>query len=137
MTTQDKNKGGRPLFEPTPEQRKRVLTMVGVGISHAEICLVVTHNGKPLSLKTLRKHFREELNTGTVIANAQVGGAIFKAALEGKPGAQALWAKCRMGWKETQAIEHSGPAGSPMQVEDVSDAKDRLLAKLLPDAAEE
>src|SRR4029078_5898989 len=69
--------------------------------------------------KTLRKHFRDELDLGMVQANAKVGGALFTAATTpgtGQVTAAIFWAKTRMGWKEpAQAHEHTGPDGKPIQ----------------------
>ena len=58
-------KRGRPRFEPTEEQRRNVEIMTGLGIPQTAICLMVRGpKGKPISLTTLEKHFRKEIDTG-------------------------------------------------------------------------
>jgi hypothetical protein len=46
-------------FEPTPDQRRTVKTMAGFGIPHTDIAPFIG-----IDTKTLRKHFREELDRG-------------------------------------------------------------------------
>ena len=64
----------RRKFEPTPQLRKTVLAMSGYGIPHDGIALTVANpeTGKPITAKTLRLHFRHELDTGHIVANAKV-----------------------------------------------------------------
>lgn len=81
--------------EPTDELRKMVKAMAGYGIPHDDICTVVGITGK-----TLRKHYREEIDTGEVNANTQVVGALFKAATGGNVTAAIFWTKARMGWSD-------------------------------------
>jgi hypothetical protein len=61
-----------------------------------------------ISRKSLKKYFGEELVIGESKLNSQMVGAIFKSAMNGNFQAQRFWAVCRMGWKETTAVEHSG-----------------------------
>src|ERR1700693_3786982 len=64
----------RPKFSPTEEQRKLVKSFAAVGISQEEIA---KHIGIR-SPKTLRKHFREELDRGGTEANYKVAQMCFK-----------------------------------------------------------
>ena len=52
-------------FKPTEEERKLVEQMCSVGIPQESICLVVRDG---IDDKTLRKHFRRELDTAKVKA---------------------------------------------------------------------
>lgn len=98
---------GRPRFVATDADRFLVRTAVAGGVTQADICAMLGPSG--ITEKTLYKHFRHELDTGLARANTLVAGAVYKAALRGNAGAQALWVKCRAGWKEPkQQIEHSG-----------------------------
>ena len=104
----------RPAFEPTDEQRKQVEAMAGFGIPQVDIAKVIG-----ISKPTLEKYFREELDVGSVKATAKVAQSLFKKATS--DGSQSVtaaifWLKTRAGWKETQAVEHSGPNGSPLTV---------------------
>lgn len=83
---------------PTPELRKMVKAMAGYGIPHDDICHVVGAGCK--TGKTLRRHYREELDTGEVNANAQVVGSLFKQAVGGNVAAAIFWTKARMGWSD-------------------------------------
>jgi hypothetical protein len=56
----------------------------------------------------LQKHFDEEIATASIKANAKIGGAAFNKAVGGDPQMIKWWTATRMGWKETQAHEHSG-----------------------------
>lgn len=86
--------------------------MCAVGIPHDGIALCLRDKG--IDEKTLRKHFRRELDTAKLKANAKVGGSIFRAAIAGNASAQNLWAKTQMGWKETSVQEHAGKDGGPI-----------------------
>jgi hypothetical protein len=74
-----------------------------------------------ISPPTLSKHYREELDTGKIQANAKVAEALFNRATKG--GAQAVtamifWLKCQAGWKETSVLEHVGDGGGAIAVAD-------------------
>ena len=92
----------KPSFKPTDEERKLVEQMCAVGIPQESICLVVRDG---IDDKTLRKHFRRELDTSKIKANAKVGGALFNKAMAGDTSAAIFWAKTQMGWKEIQQID--------------------------------
>ena len=65
-----------------------------------------------LDPKTLRKHYREELDLGETKANAQVAGFLFNAARNGNVTAQIFWLKTRARWRETPVeLRHSGAIG--------------------------
>jgi len=98
-------------FKPTDEERKLVEQMCAVGIPQESICLVVRDG---IDDKTLRKHFRRELDTSKVKANAKIGGTLYNKAVGGDTTAAIFWAKTQMGWKETTAHEHAGKDGGPV-----------------------
>ena len=51
--------------------------------------------------KTLRRHFRDELDLGAVEATAKVAASLFQMAIQGKNVAAAIfWMKARAGWRE-------------------------------------
>ena len=84
----------RPKLSPTDEQRRLVKKLAAVGTKHEEIALII----KIRSPKTLRKHFREELDRGTAEANANVAGALYNKAMGGDTNAQKFWLQSRAGW---------------------------------------
>lgn len=102
-----------PAHEPTDEQREMVEAMVAYGIPQEDIAKVVG-----IDPKTLRLHYRDEIDTGATKAIALVAGKLFKTAT-GDPGPQAttsqiFFLKTRAGWKETQVNEHTGKDGTPL-----------------------
>ena len=78
--------------------------------------------------KTLRKHYREELDLGEAKANAQVAGFLSNAAKNGNVTAQIFWLKTRAKWRETPVeLKHSGSIGR----EDLSELSDEELWKMI------
>lgn len=115
----------RHKFQPTKEQRELVKALTGFGIPQDQICMLVENSdtGKPISEPTLRSAFRKEIDTGKATADAQVARNLHKLACGSGSGAVSAaiwWTKTRMGWKETQKIEHSGPDGGAIQQESVT-----------------
>jgi hypothetical protein len=109
---------GRPFHEPQPSTRRQVEAMAGFGVPEIDIARVVG-----IDPKTLRKHYRDELDTGHVKANAKVAENLYrKATGEGREAVTAaiFWLKTRAGWKETAVHEVSGPEGRPLEVIDTS-----------------
>jgi hypothetical protein len=93
----------RPKFIPTEERRRIVRSMAGYGVSQQDIATSVGLR----STKTLRKHFRRELDGGGVDAKAKVLQTLFKMATSGNhPAATIFWVKTRLGWREIQIVEN-------------------------------
>ena len=88
------------LFEPTEEQRRTVRAMSGFGVPHGDIGILLD-----IDPKTLRKHFRHELDRGSIEATAKVGQSLFRMATEGNNVAAAIfWMKARAGWREKHEL---------------------------------
>jgi hypothetical protein len=95
---------GRRAHKPDPAQRRQVEAMAAYGIPEDDIARVLS-----VDPKTLRKHYREELDLGETKANAQVAGYLFNAAKNGNVTAQIFWLKTRAKWRETPLeVKHSG-----------------------------
>ena len=103
----------KPTFKPTEEERKLVEQMSAVGIPQSNIAMVIRDG---IDDKTLRKHFRKELDTAATKANAKIGGTLFNKAVNGDTSAAIFWAKTRMGWKETSVQEHQGGVSVNVQL---------------------
>jgi hypothetical protein len=115
----------RPAHKPEPVTRRQVEAMAGYGVPETDIARVIG-----IDPKTLRKHYREELDTGHVKANAKVAENLFrKATGDGREAviAAIFWMKTRAGWKETSVHEVGGRDGGPIQTNDGS-ARERLEA---------
>ena len=68
----------RTPFAATDALREKVRHLAGLGVPQDDIA---THVG--CSPKTLRKHFREDLDRGAAEANATIAGCLFLAAKAG------------------------------------------------------
>lgn len=98
---------GRRAHQPDPALRRQVEAMAAYGIPETDISRVVG-----IDAKTLRKHYREELDLGETKANAQVAGFLFNSARSGNVTAQIFWLKTRARWRETPTeLRHSGSIG--------------------------
>lgn len=107
----------RPPFQPTEEQRKLVEQLAAFGIPMDQMVFLVTDkNGKPITVKTLRKHFQDELETGELKANTKIAQCLFKQAVEGNVTAMIFWLKTRARWREPQHVELTGKDGGPVEV---------------------
>lgn len=99
-------------YEPEAGQRRTVKTMAGFGVPQPDIAAFLG-----IDAKTLRKHFREELDRGVTEANARVAQSLFQMATQGRNVAAAIfWMKARAGWREKQEVQLS--AKSPEQLSD-------------------
>ncbi|UOF79241.1 putative DNA binding domain [Caudoviricetes sp.] len=109
----EKNKGGRPGFKPTAEQRRIVNIMAAGGFQQKKIA-----DALEICQNTLLKHFRQELDAGGAKAEAMIVGNLYRQATKDDPRATPaaiFWAKTRLGWKEPHQVELSGPDGGPIQ----------------------
>ena len=88
-------------FAPTEEQRRTVRVMAGFGIPQPAIATLLE-----IDPKTLRLHFRRELDRGAVEATAKVAQTLFGMATSGtNTAASIFWMKARAGWREKQVVE--------------------------------
>ena len=89
---------GKPAHVPTDKTRAEVSALTSFGITQDEISTYLD-----IDLKTLRKHYRRELDTGTTRANAAMAKRLFDAGVkDGSVPAMIFWMKTRAGWKEKQ-----------------------------------
>jgi hypothetical protein len=113
---------GRPAHKPDPFHRRQVEAMAAYGVPEVGIARVVG-----IDAKTLRKHYRDELDTGQIRATAKVAESLYrKATSDGSQSviAAIFWLKTRGGWKETSAHEVGGRNGAPIVVQiSADDAK--------------
>ena len=123
-----------PAFEPSAEQQRTVRAMAGFGVPQEDIATFLD-----IDAKTLRKHFRAELDRGSIEATTKVAQSLFRMATEGNNVAAAIfWMKARAGWSERQRIEHGMAPG--MQgftvisgVERADQLRDDELARIATD----
>ena len=89
---------GRPAHVPTDETRNLVELLSGFGIPQDEIARLVG-----IDPKTLRFHYADQIELGTIKATAKVAQNLFTMAC--KPTREGLsaaifWLKVRAGWSE-------------------------------------
>ncbi len=102
-------------FKPTEEQRRTVRAMSGYGVPQDDIATLLE-----IDPKTLRKHFRRELERGSIEATAKVGQSLFRMATEGNSVAAAIfWMKARAGWREKHELMVSARTAEQMTDEEL------------------
>ena len=98
---------GRRAHHPDPVQRRQVEALAAYGVPEENIARVMA-----IDPKTLRRHYRDELDTGQIKATAKVAEFLFRKATTDGPQAVTaaiFWMKTRGGWKETAVQEITGP----------------------------
>jgi hypothetical protein len=104
---------GRRPHQPTDEQRRQVMTLAGLGIKQEEIAGLLR-----LAPKTLRLHYRHELDDGVTKANAAVAQSLYNMAVRDKiPAAAIWWTKARMGWRGATDVNVGGQPDAPVAIE--------------------
>lgn len=112
-----------PKYKPTDADRATVTAMSASGFAHEQIAKCIGERG--IDDKTLRKHFRKELDQAMLKANATVANRAYQMAVSGEyPALTIFWLKTRLGWKETDRHELTGPGGEPLLS---IEAVDRIL----------
>jgi hypothetical protein len=92
----------RPKYVPTEDQRSTVKSLSAYGMSHEGIAHIV---GLRTS-KTLRKHFRKELDLGGIEGTAHVAQTRYEMAKSGKyPTATIHYLEKRLRWLDVDPPE--------------------------------
>lgn len=112
---------------PTAFTLVKVETMAGLGARYEHIAEEIG-----VSVGTLVKYYREQLDTGRAKADLMVTNAFFKIASSDQVSgasvtAKIFWLKCRCGWKETARNEP--PDERDIEREDPLEKLARLLAQ--------
>jgi hypothetical protein len=110
---------GRPPYLPSDEDRGKVSLMNSLGIPQSQIALLLG-----IAPKTLRKHFRKELDLSAIEANCHVLTSLFEMATSRRSAAAAIfWAKTRCGYRAAGPSQDTGkkpqlssnyPSGQPL-----------------------
>lgn len=132
---------GRPPFVATDEERKLVLALAAYGIpQEAMVLLIKRPRGKagelkPISVPTLVKHFRTELDEGEPSVIAKVADSLVKTALDrthpGHVVAARFFLKARAGWRETDRVTHDGAVDFNLDFSGATDEELAILEKFL------
>lgn len=117
----------RPAHSPSTTSRKLAQSLSGYGIPQEQIAAELG-----VSLPTLHKHYRDDLDAGMRRANAKVVQNLFRKATGDTPQAVTAaiyWTKTRMGWRDTQTVELTGKDGGPIEVSQET-ARDRIRRRI-------
>jgi len=139
-------RSGRKTFVPTAEQRGNVKVLAGLGMPQEQICRLVTNpqTGKPLDVKSLRKHFRPEIETAEIKLHALMGNFTSATILGTAPpaGTRAIdnqharasllkfFARTRMGWKEPAVNRQKEPVDGPIEYQDATSVRQTIIDRL-------
>jgi hypothetical protein len=114
----------RNPHEPTPQTRAEVSALKSFGVPLEDIS-----NYIGIDRKTLSKYYDSEIKTAQTKADATVakflyGAATGRALKDGATHSDCVraamfWAKTRMGWRETNQVDHTSSDGSmsPTRIE--------------------
>ena len=105
----EQQSAGRPEYQKTEEDAKNVEALTIAGVPQKLVSKILK-----ISEPTLRKHYRDELDTSKAKANAVISQSLFKLAREGNVTAQIFWLKTQAGWKETNHVELTGKDGDKL-----------------------
>lgn len=145
------------VFLPDKEMMVRLIAMKGATDSEIEE-IFLCPKGSLTKWKKMYPSLAKALEAGRSVADADVLYATYRTAVgydfheeqavggkvptkievrRHKPGefpAQKYWLSNRMGWKNTERIEHTGAGGGPIGIkkETRDDIIDRLLARINP-----
>lgn len=97
MTIKRRDEQGRIMaHEPSEITRAEVSALNSFGNTQEEIALYLD-----IDIDTLAKHYRHELDTAVIRANAMVARRLFnKATQQDDLSAQIFWLKTRARWRE-------------------------------------
>ena len=95
---------------PTDEQRRLVESTSGLGLPHEQIAMLVD-----IDDKTLRKHYRRELDMGKAKANSQIAKTLYQKATAGDTTSLIWWTKAQMRWSETNNTVLQNPDGTAIE----------------------
>ena len=109
----ENNNVGRPEYEKTKDHTKLVEALSIAGVTQTLIAQILK-----ISEPTLRKHYRDQLDTSKARANAIISQALFKRAKDGNVLAQIFWLKTQAGWREKNYHEITGKDGDPLFAEE-------------------
>lgn len=101
----------------TKSKKRMVFELIRSGHNHKDTarCMEISDN-------TLRKYYREEIDTAKTLGTTSVANALFKMATRGRNAAAAIfWMKAQAGWSETLRIDMGDNAIEEYDLSKLSD----------------
>lgn len=117
-----KKTGPKP-HQPTDATRQTVSLHATVGTRQEVIAEILG-----MSVDSLQRHYRSELDTSREKANANVGGALYKKAMSGDTASMIFWLKTRARWRETVDISNEDGSLRAREEDAVLAAMTRMYA---------
>ena len=99
----------RTAFKPTAEQKRLVKVLSAHGIRQEDIATEVGLR----SPKTLRKHFRKELDLARISADIAVGKTLYQMASSGKCIAATIYWENRKAARQARLVAATRPTAGP------------------------
>jgi hypothetical protein len=126
---------GQPgiAHKPTRASRRLIKRMVSAGLTQTSIASITG-----LSVDSLAKHYRHELDTGLDESIALMERSLYRRGLQGDTTAALFWLKARAGWRDRDAmnvqVAQVLPAGGKPELDSrqVEDAIYTALARMRP-----
>ena len=106
-----RHKGGTK-YKPTDQDRRTVAAMVGVGIPQNDICAVLD-----VTVPTLHKHFRKELDTSYARVLARLRGKLVAKADAGDTACLIFYCQTH-GWNQRLTVVDGGKEADPATLSD-------------------
>lgn len=113
----------RRPHKPNEQTRKLVRQYYGAGTPQEDIASVLE-----ISVETLVKYYRKDMDEALVKANLAVAGALHNKARSGDTAAIIWWEKTRAGKSDKLAL--GGQADNPIRFKDETDVKQKVLKAL-------
>jgi hypothetical protein len=111
---------------PDEQSRNMVIAWTAAGIPYAAQSRLLM-----ITIPTLEKHYRFELDNGAALANGMVAGTLFKKAIMGDVSSLIFWCKARMCWRDRRDYD----AENPLVIKtDATPVDPHALARELRDA---
>jgi hypothetical protein len=132
---------GSPPFRPTADNKALVKAMAGLKLTQAEIAAAIVnpHTERPISIETLRKYFRPELEAGWATLKSLVTRRYIEALNAGQVWAIQAGLRQLFGWRNSGHIIPLEAAPAAAQEDDDRIIRDfeRILAGIRAAAATE
>lgn len=94
--------GNRKQHQPTTETRQMVMNYTMTGVTQDQIAKILQ-----ISIPTLCRYYREELDLAKPRANATIAAALFNKAKNGDTTAMIFWLKTQAGWREKVDVDQN------------------------------
>jgi len=100
---------------PDEKTKRQVTMMAGIGTRREDIARIIG-----IDMKTLERHYHQELEGAKAVLNAQVASNLYRIATSSEKGAVAaaiFWMKTRARWKETIDLSNDDGSMKPETVQ--------------------